>query len=471
MRLQNLQTVLWIALFSISISSVYADTDYRVSAAKGPYFVCDDRVTEDRWMTERFTVQAQRHQDNPLIVKTAPWEGTGPHLGGTVLYDPEDQLHKMWYSVWNKHAYYNGLPFSYNICYTESDDGIQWRKPSLGVFDYEGSTDNNCIRLGTDKTQNIDVCLNPLPDRYPGKFLAIHNQKGGVFVSSSDDGKSFTWLWDKPAISYHSDTHNNFVYDECRDRWLLFCRPRAYAGDHKRRVSMQMSRDLQTWTHERTILVPTETEKMEFYGMPVFRRGDLFFGALQIYDRITGFMHSELAWSGDGEHWNQIATHPPFFQRGETGQWDAGMVIVGESPVMHGDEMWFYYGGFALQHNAKEDNPTGIGVAISERDRLVGVRPLQGETGYLLTRPLSVSNDANLRINTIVKGQIRVEIRTDNNKPVDGFTFEDCTPLTTSGFDCQVGWQGKKLGDVPLNEFRIRFELDQAELFTFNIEA
>ena len=45
---------------------------------------------------------------------------------------------------------------------------------------------------------------------------------------------------------------------------------------------------------ERVILVPTEIEKPEFYGMSVFRRGDLFFGLLQIYDRTTGFMHPEL---------------------------------------------------------------------------------------------------------------------------------------------------------------------------------
>jgi len=67
--------------------------------------------------------------------------------------------------------------------------------PVTSIFDYMGGAQNNCIRLETDKTRNIDVCLNPQSRRYPGKFLAIHNQKGRGFVSSSDDGKSFRRLW------------------------------------------------------------------------------------------------------------------------------------------------------------------------------------------------------------------------------------------------------------------------------------
>ena len=177
-----------------------ADTDYRIQAAKGPYFLCDERVTEDHWLAERFIVPLQKH-DIPLIEKEFGWEGSGPYLNGSVLYDSEYAVYRMWYSVWNSHNYFNRLPFSYNICYAESKDGMEWQKPALGVFEHEPDPRNNCIRLGIDKTQAIDVCLNPQPGKYPGRFVAIHNQKGGVFVSSSDDGKSFTFLQKNAAIS------------------------------------------------------------------------------------------------------------------------------------------------------------------------------------------------------------------------------------------------------------------------------
>jgi len=443
------------------------DTEYRISAAKGPYFPCDERVTEDRWLADRFVVPLKKYEGNPLVVKEYDWEGTGPLMDGSVLYDPKGSLYRMWYGVWNSHNYFNNLPFSYNVCYAESKDGIHWKKPALGVFEHQADPRNNYIRLGTDKTQAIDVCLNPRPDKYPGKFLAIHNQKGGVFVSHSEDGKAFTFLQNDPAIPYHSDTHNNFVYDEVRDRWLLFCRPRAYAGDHKRRVSVQTSRDLRKWTHERTILVPTETEKPEFYGMTVFRRGDLLWGVIQVYDRTTGFMHGELAWSGDGEHWTKLPTHPAFLARGPQGAWDYGMVTAADAPLVDGNTMRFYYGGFALDHNQK-DNPAAIGLATAERDRLVGLRPRSGQIGYVLTRPFEVGG-RKVFLNAKIAGILTGELRTDGNRTIKGWSFDDCDPITESGFERELTWRGASLSQCPVQEVRILFRLDNAALFTFDL--
>lgn len=418
----------------IAASISAPEATYQISAAKGPYFVCDERVIMDRWLAERFVVQPTRYENNPVMRREFPWEGSGPHLGGSVLYDAADNKFRMWYSVFNRHAYDNRLPFSYNVCYAESGDGIAWSKPFLRVFDYEGSTENNVIKLGTDKTQNIDVCLNPRPDRWPGKFLAVHNQKGGLFISSSNNGATFDWLWQEPALAYHSDTHNNFVYDEVRDRWLLYCRPRTYAGDHKRRVSMQSSNDLQHWTHEETILVPGEDEKPEFYGMAVWRRGDLFFGSLQVYDRYTGHPHVELAWSGDGERWRQIPTHPEFVSRGPKGAWDAGMVFLADSPIELGDTVRFYYGGFALPHDTKEENIGAIGLLTSQRDRFIGIRPTGAEPGFVLTRPFN-PNGRRLFVNARAAGELRAEVRVGNNKTLDGWTFDACDPFTGDSLD------------------------------------
>lgn len=444
------------------------DQAFRLTAAKGPYFVVDSRVTEDRWGLERFVVPPARHPKNPLIIREHSWEGTGPHLGGSVLRDPESGRFRMWYSVWNRHAYENRLPFSYNVCYAESEDGLNWRKPMLGVFDHEGSTRNNCIKLGTDKTQNIDVCFNPRPRIWPGTFLAIHNQRGGVFVSSSEDGWTFQRLGETAAIVYHSDTHNNFVFDEVRGRWLLFCRPRAYAGDHRRRVALQTSSDLKTWTHERTILLPTETEAQEYYGMTVFRRGDLFFGLVQIYDRSTGWLYPELSWSGDGAHWDMLPTHPPFLPRGPAGSWDGGMVLPADEPVAVGDELWFYYGGFPLSHDTKEENIGAIGLAVAERDRLAGVRPRSKEGGSLLTRVIAPGG-RRLLVNAKVRGRLRAEVRSDDNQAVPGWSLAESEPVTRSGYASELRWAGRSLGVCPEKEVRLLFRLEEAELFTFDL--
>lgn len=436
---------------------------------KGPYFLCDRRVVEDHWLIERFVVPPIRHADNPLIVRDHAWEGTGPHAGGSVIRDPDSGRFLMWYSVWSKHAWENKLPFSYNVCLAESNDGVKWRKPSLGVFDFEGSRNNNCIRLGTDKTQNVDVCINPRPDLYPGRFLSVHNQKGGVFVSWSDDGRTFTRLFDQPAISYHSDTHNNFVFDEVRNQWLLYCRPRAWAGYHRRRVALQSSDNLRDWTHERTILVPTETEIPEYYGMTVFRRGDLFFGIVQIFDHESGLFHGELAWSGDGIHWDFLPTHPPFITLGSRGEWDAGMATAFDAPVEVQNELRFYYGGFRLDHNQMtEENLGSIGLMTAERDRIAGVRPCSDEAGFVMTRPFVVAG-RQLLVNATVSGRITAEVRTDGNKTLEGWSFDDCNPVVESGFAQELTWQGRSLEGLQGRDVRILFRLDHACLFAFEL--
>ena len=135
---------------TISDTSQISSAELALLPAKGPYFPIDERIIEDRWMIERFVVSLEKNPNNPLMTKDFPWEGTGPLGGGTVIFDQQDKLFKIWYGVWDKNAYYNGLPFSYNICYAESREGIVWEKPLLGLFDRRGTMDknNNCIVLG-----------------------------------------------------------------------------------------------------------------------------------------------------------------------------------------------------------------------------------------------------------------------------------------------------------------------------------
>jgi hypothetical protein len=440
--------------------------------AKGPYFVCDDRVIEDRWKIERFVVQLKRYADNPIIVADYPWEGSGPNVT-CALYDPKDEIFKIWYSVFSKKAYENGLPYSYNTCYAESRDGLKWEKPLLGLFDYEGSKENNIIKMGWEKTGFGDIEFNPKEHSSDARFVAIHNDCGGVYVSTSADGKSFDCSFEDSAVWYHSDTHNNIVYDEIRDRWLMYVRPRAYAGEGlknvvRRRVAVKESKNLDFWTHERTILVPQEDDPDYFYSMTVFRLGDLFFGSLQIYETVHHHLYLELAWSEDGLRWNRL---PKSAQRmllnvGEEGSWDGGMVSIIEKPILVGDEMRFYYGGTNAAHNSWGE--TASGLATTKRDRLIGARSIPGNGSRLLTRPIPITGD--LAINARATGEIRVEVRSSiRDEPIEGWTLDDCTPITGDKVYAPVRWGGKSLRNLKDQVVRLRFHLSDASLYSFDL--
>ena len=94
----------------------------------------------------RSVVEAEKHPLNPVLplggidawdsVKAAPWESR------TVIYDEKEGLFKAWYA---------GIDLDprsvYATGYATSKDGVRWRKPSLGLFDYKGSKDNNiCLQ-------------------------------------------------------------------------------------------------------------------------------------------------------------------------------------------------------------------------------------------------------------------------------------------------------------------------------------
>ena len=78
----------------------------------------------------------------------------GPRHYGTVMYD--QGMYRMWYQgtpkdwdEWNMET----------ICYAESDNGIDWRKPNLGLVDSAGQgKDNNLLNISG---HNMTIFIYP----------------------------------------------------------------------------------------------------------------------------------------------------------------------------------------------------------------------------------------------------------------------------------------------------------------------
>jgi hypothetical protein len=327
--------------------------------------------------------------------------------------------------------------------------------------------------LGRNKTQGIDVEFNPKSTSMEDRLIAIHNDSGGVFISTSDYGKIFRCSFAKAAVPYHSDTHNNFVYDEVRDRWLMYVRPKAYAasrikGVGRRRVAVKESKDLKNWSDEYTVLVPDEGDPDYFYGMTVFRAGDVFFGALQLYETVRHHIDCELVWSPNGFNWNRLPKNADklFLHRGEEGSWDGGMVFLGDKPVLVEDEMWFYYGASNTAHDTI--GTPGIGLAITKINRLIGVRSIPDKKSRILTRPITVTGD--LYINAKVLGNIKIQVTDARDNIMEGWRSEDCNPFAGDELKEKIQWGEKHLSDLNGQKVRLRFLLHNAELYSFEIE-
>jgi len=119
-------------------------------------------------------------------------------------------------------------------CYAESDDGITWRKPELGLVEFQGSKANNII-LGSGPHGPLDVDAarfaifkdtNPATTsdaRYKGIFRS--NKPQGLIVLKSSDGINWQPMSDAPVITDGAfDSLNLAFWDEYRGEYRAYWR-------------------------------------------------------------------------------------------------------------------------------------------------------------------------------------------------------------------------------------------------------
>ncbi len=121
----------------------------------------------DRHLIEKLDGKAEQRLHHPqpreiAMVHDAPWEGSGS--GYHSIFRDGDR-YRMYYKAWqldveNGKVVTNRHPLF--CCYAESDDGIHWRKPNLGLHEFNGSKANNIvIPHGPMGPVNPDVGIRP----------------------------------------------------------------------------------------------------------------------------------------------------------------------------------------------------------------------------------------------------------------------------------------------------------------------
>ncbi len=96
-------------------------------------------------------VTADKHPANPVL-RRGP-EGAPDH-GHAIMYGSVLRIggkFRMWYLGMSQTRLASGQAPGYwrPMCYAESDDGVQWTKPELGLVEFNGSKKNNiCLIEG-----------------------------------------------------------------------------------------------------------------------------------------------------------------------------------------------------------------------------------------------------------------------------------------------------------------------------------
>ncbi len=426
----------------------------------GPWqlFVDDHLIAEKQGVARTYHA-FEKHAANPVVRAEKPWEGHVVYLYGTVL--KQAGLYRMWYHISDKSRY--------RTAYATSRDGLQWDRPDLGKGDNLLFPDS----FGGHMPQVIHTPGDVEPykmmlydyGRTPPEFLV-----SGFLAFGSKDGVRWRALGREPALPDPGDV-GSFVWDPIERRFAGYPKTFSWVRGYRRRsVGFTATRDFSRWPPAELILTPdrfddrwikSEGQHTDFYGLSAFAYESQYLGLLWVFRISEGSNHGpiflELVTSRDGITWQrEEGERPPALPLGPPGTWDQGMVFPASHPLVEGDRVKLYYGGFTDEHTGK--GVGAIGLATLRKD---GFASLDGR-GEVTTKPLT-GLSGTLRVNAA--GTLRVELLDKAGGVLPGFSREDCVPIQGDGVDLAVRW--KRGSQLPVRASRVRFVLEPASLYSF----
>ncbi|APZ93851.1 hypothetical protein [Fuerstiella marisgermanici] len=457
---------------------------------------------------------AERRLHHPVpqqisVVHDAPWEGAGSAYH-SVIHDGD--IYRMYYRGSALGVKDGKLKAGKSVyCYAESTDGVTWTKPELGLFEHNGSRQNNIILDGVG-------CHNfaPFRDTNPNcklderfKALGGLHSEGGLFAFKSADGIHWSLLRKEPVITEGAfDSQNLAFWDATAGMYRAYFRTftegvttaKDWSPAGYRAIRTASSADFSSWNNEADLTYkdsPVEHLYTNQVG-PYYRAPHILIGFPARYVErgwsesmraLPELEHREqrskahlrygtaiteglLMASRDGVHferWNE-AFLPPGPERKDT--WLYGHQFI----AWHAVETKSNLPGAANEISlyACEGSWTGNSNAMRRYTlRLDGFVSLKApyKGGEVITRPLKFSgNKLSVNFSTSAAGSLRVEVQDKDGKPIPGFAADDCPALFGDSVDRTVTWNAgadiSKLAGTPV---RLKFVLQDADLYSFQV--
>lgn len=437
---------------------------------------------DDTYIHKSHNVSRKLHQaqklPEPVVAPDKPWEQTRAYINGTVRYNPELKKFQMWYS-------------GGGMCYAESEDGINWDKPALGLHSKGNSTDTNIVFPRGSQSVFYDPLETDPQQRYKAIGARHLNYMWGAH---SPDGFYWTEYDQKPIMPFGSET-GTVIRDTDTGKIMAFVRPWqstpfVYGTRGRRILSVAASDDFLNWSELREIIIPDdiddqwvegEQQRTEFYSMSGFRYGRHYVGVIQVFllndilDRNTlkpqqsfyeGPIHSQLVHSLDGFVWRRFVDRSPIITNGPA-EFDAGCIMfTATEPVIYDDEIWLYYTGINTTHGGTLP-PKKISIGRAAW-RIDGYASLFADSagGFTQTCDVLLSGKSLIINADASQGDITVSLVGADDKVLDGYVSQ---PINTDSPKHKVLWQNAATA-LPETAVRVRFEIKNAHLYSFYTE-
>ncbi len=430
----------------------------------------------DDFMVERLGGKAEFRLHHPVprelvFVTDKPWEG---NTCGYFTIFRDGPIFRMYYR--GSHSKHGNRPRGMRevTCYAESDDGIHWRRPELGLFSYLGSKKNNIVWVGPG-AHDFTPFKDSNPDCPPGaryKACARGAWKGrpALFAFKSRDGIHWERMGGKPIVTEGAfDSQNQAFWDPLLKKYRVYFRDfRAGYRD----IKTALSEDFIHWTEPAWLSYPGAPDEHLYTNQvrPYYRAPHIYLGFPTRYLPKRGSITEGLLMSSrDGRtfhRWEEALVRPGL-NREKWGNrcnyiWLGILETASDLPGVPGEISLYvnegYYSG----------GSQGIRRYTIRVDGFVSIHaPMVG--GEALTRAFVFSGeDLVLNASTSAAGGIRVEIRDGAGRPIPGFALEDCPEIYGDSLEMAVRWK-KDASPASLagRPVRLRFVLRDADLYSF----
>ena len=476
----------------------------------------------DDFLAGRLVGEAELRLHHPtpqeiVLEHDAPWEGTG--CGYHSVFQ-DGALYRMYYKAWhlevgkgklstNRHPLY--------CCYAESDDGIHWRKPELGIHEFQGSKKNNiAIASGTRGPLKVDAGHPAVfKDDNPqapadAQYKAILRSSGarGLLPFKSPDGIHWSPMTEAPILGGLGafDSQNLAFWDptisKYRAYWRIFTAgkitDKVWKPSGRRAIRAATSEDLIHWSKP-VDLTYVDSPPEQLYTNQVkcyYRAPHILIGFPTRYiergwsDSMRALPDPKLRqWrascslrygtalteglvmaSHDGvrfKRWNEAFLRPGIER---SGTWHYGHQYIAwhvvetksalpgapnELSLYATEHYWHGKGSQLRRYTLRLDG------FVSANGSLKG--------GELITKPLRFSGkQLHLNFATSAAGSVRVELQQPDGKALPGFTLDDCPDHFGDCLDRVVQWKaGADVSSLVGKPVRLRFVLKDADVYSF----
>lgn len=422
--------------------------------------------------------------EGPVLFFDKLWEGN--FSGYTTIIKDGDLIR----------AYYRGVREAGKdgnenevTCYAESNDGINWNKPNLALFEINGTFDNNIVLANAAPvTHNFSPFLDSNPNiNNNNKYKALEGtSKTGFIAYISPDGIHWEKLKEDAVFKNGVfDSQNVVFWSENENQYVCYFRIWSEGGfsEYKgyRTVGRTTSKDFINWT---------EPVKMNFGETPMehlyTQQTSPYFRAPHIYVAIGGrFMPGRKVLME--EQAKSFNVNSGYFK-------DCSDVIFMTSRGGNTYERTFMEAfirpGIGLDNWVSRSNYPALNVVQTGLEemsiyvnqdyaqptahlhryplRIDGFTSINASYigGEFITKPFTSSgHELEINYSTSAAGEIKFEIQDKDGKPIPAFTLEDSQTIIGNEISRIVTWNGASdLKKFNSKIIRLRVYMKDADL-------